>query len=235
MIRGCVLPHAPLLLELEGRMSHPSPAIASAARSVDLTADTVVVCSTHGNSTGVYTASSGDLRGFGLGSTASFPSDSCAAAKLAEGWAKPLLDGEVDHGVVSALLGAGEVKGKVITCCIPYVRSGTDDVASLTSALLEFGKERDVLFVASAHGSASATPKAPLTERPEGRELDRAIFAALRDGPEALLDIPDELWERAGSCGAPALRVLGGLGLGPAKMLAYDAPVGVGYLVSVHD
>jgi aromatic ring-opening dioxygenase LigB subunit len=145
------------------------------------------------------------------------------------------LDGEIDHGVVGALLGAGEVKGKVVTCCIPYVGSDTDDVASLTSALLEFGKERDVLFVASAHGSASATPRAPLTERPEGRELDSLIYAALRDGPKALLDIPDELWERAGSCGAPALRVFGGLGLGPAKLLAYDAPVGVGYLVSVHE
>jgi hypothetical protein len=235
MIRGCVLPHAPLLLELPGRITHPSPLIASAARSVDLSAELIVVCSTHGSTTGVYTAGSGDLRGFGLGFTVAISSVPDAVEELRARWARPLLDEEIDHGVVGALLGAGERKGSVVACCIPYEGNVFGDVRALTTTLLELGGERDILFVASAHGSASATPRAPLTERPEGRELDSAIYAALRDGPGALLDIPDELWERAGSCGAPALRVFGGLGLGPAKLLAYDAPVGVGYLVSVHE
>ncbi len=235
MIRGCVLPHAPLLLELEGRLSHPSPLIASAARSVDLTAELVVVCGTHGERSGVYGASSGDLRGFGLDLEVCIASDADVAGELAERWARPLLDDEIDHGVVGALLAAGEVDGDVIACCIPYAGNTDADGASLVSALLELGQERDILFVASAHGSASATPRAPLTELPEGRELDRAIYGALRDGPDALLDIPIELWEGAGSCGSPALRVLGGLGLGRAKLLAYDAPVGVGYLVAIHE
>jgi hypothetical protein len=232
MIRGCVLPHAPLLLELEGRVSHPSPSVVSASRSVDLGGDLVVICSTHGDRTGVYTTASGDLGGFGLDLSLQLSTDPVVAKELAESWGRPLLDADADHGVTAALLGAGAEGALVVACCIPYDGDFNDDVATLTSALVDLAEERALTFVASAHGSASATPRAPLTERPEGKELDTAIFSALRDGPEALLDIPLELWERAGSCGAPPLRVLGGLGLGPANLLAYDAPVGVGYLVA---
>ncbi len=108
-----------------------------------------------------------------------------------------------------------------------------DRAEALAEAIRSLATESHVLVVASAHSSAALSPRAPLTERAEGLALDRQILAALGSDAGELSSIPPRAWADAGSCGAGPLAVLGHLfGGRSAEVLAYEAPVGVGYLVA---
>jgi aromatic ring-opening dioxygenase LigB subunit len=98
---------------------------------------------------------------------------------------------------------------------------------------------RPVLFVASGDLSHRLTPSAPAGYNPEGAEFDRRVVEAFASGSlELLLDIPAGLQENAGECGYRSLLVLAGLLRNrrfSTRVLSYEGPFGVGYLVGAVD
>jgi aromatic ring-opening dioxygenase LigB subunit len=91
----------------------------------------------------------------------------------------------------------------------------------------------EVGLVCSAHTSAALSPAAPLTEKPEGRALDTTILEVLNTDCGLLADLPPDLWDAGGSCGAGPLTCFGALfGGTTATVACYEYPFGVGYLVA---
>jgi len=234
-----VVPHAPVLV----------PGIS--VRRIDAAAvpnvspaevDTIVLCSPHGASTGVYRRAWGSLDDFGVsGFDRGANANEDLAEKLAASWGRPLLDGPADHGVVVPLwwLSPGfsvvactfaEVTGPDPAGDFLGVRRAADDLAH---ALRETDPRGAVAFVASAHLSAGLGRAAPLAELPGARDFDRAVVAALRDEPRRLLDLPVESWRGAGACGFGPLLVLARLcEVGRAREVHYESPFGVGYVTA---
>jgi len=96
-----------------------------------------------------------------------------------------------------------------------------------------------VLYVASGDLSHRLTPDAPAGYAPRGADFDRQVVEALREGDlESLSLIPPGLTEEAGECGYRSLLVLAGLLRGRSsgtRLLSYEGPFGVGYMVCVID
>ncbi|MCZ7664986.1 MAG: extradiol ring-cleavage dioxygenase [Thermoleophilia bacterium] len=93
-----------------------------------------------------------------------------------------------------------------------------------------------VLYVASGDLSHRLTPDAPAGYNPRAADFDRAVVDALAAGSEeALLGIPPRLQHDAGECGYRSLLTLFGLLSGrefKPRVLSYEGPFGVGYLVA---
>jgi hypothetical protein len=233
-----VVPHAPVLVPgLSARRVDGEPTAKIAPGEVE----TIILCSPHGASTGVYRRASGSLNGFGAsGFDRSAVADEELAEKVAASWGRPLLDGPADHGVVVPLwwLDAGI---PVLACTFAEV-TGPDSTAAdlsatrraagdLAEALVDGDRRRAVAFVASAHLSAGLDPAAPLAELPGARDFDHAVVAALRNEPRRLLDLPLESWREAGACGLGPLLTLALLcGIDAGGEVHYSAPFGVGYV-----
>jgi aromatic ring-opening dioxygenase LigB subunit len=113
---------------------------------------------------------------------------------------------------------------------------------------LEFGRavgaalaasSRRVLYVASGDLSHRLTPDAPAGYSPRGRDFDDEVVAAFHQGDaNALLTIPETLLLAAGECGYRSLVVLFGVLDGRSwstRLLSYEGPFGVGYLVGAVD
>jgi len=117
-----------------------------------------------------------------------------------------------------------------------------------TADHLEFGRavgaalaaaSRRVLYVASGDLSHRLTPDAPAGYSPRGRDFDDEVVAAFHQGDaNALLTIPETLLMAAGECGYRSLVVLFGVLDGlvwSTRLLSYEGPFGVGYLVGAVD
>jgi AmmeMemoRadiSam system protein A len=96
---------------------------------------------------------------------------------------------------------------------------------------------RKVAFIASGDLSHRLTPDAPAGYSPRASDLDEAITGLVRQGK--LRDLPaiDEgLVEAGGECGLRSFIALGGFAGEdpvPTRVLAYEAPWGVGYLTAL--
>ncbi|MFP5298570.1 MAG: hypothetical protein ACLGHL_06260 [Actinomycetota bacterium] len=241
MVTGYIVPHAPVLVAASPA-ERPSLHLGAALRVlVQDPPDLVVICSPHGSTTGVYASASGDLAGHGLPDVATRREVSPSSEVLASAWSRPLITDPADHGIVVPVALAAIPDGtEVVACCLEEwtgqdERSASTAIeagASLAEALKLAFEGRKVAYVASAHGSAALSPRAPLTERPEGIELERRLHAAFLSGVEQLSGIGAAEWEEAGCCGAGPLIALAHLVRGPAELLAYDAPFGVGYFAA---
>jgi aromatic ring-opening dioxygenase LigB subunit len=97
---------------------------------------------------------------------------------------------------------------------------------------------RRAVFVASGDLSHRLTPGAPAGYNPRGREFDRLIVEAAESGDfDALYRIDEELVEEAGECGFRSLHAMWGALKGDPlenRVLSYEGPFGVGYMVSLH-
>jgi hypothetical protein len=158
--------------------------------------------------------------------------DKEAARFLAEGWGRPLLEREVDHGAVVPLSLLGERKLSVVVATIEEsLRSSEAEerAKAFADAVSALAEGRNVWFLASFNTSAALSPRAPLTERSAGKTLDDAILSSLED---AEAEIPGDLWEEGGSCGAGPLSAWRHLFRGSTERLCYEFPYGVGYLVA---
>lgn len=204
-----------LLPELAGpEVADAAATIRTAVRSIDLAeADAIVLLTPHGDGTGVYREIAGDLTGFGVrGIDAEAETDESLVQEIA----RPRLDSRIDHGVLVPLLLAGWE--------VPVVAIALDRPASLQ---LHNARKR-VAVVASINGSAGMSPRAPLTEIPGAAAAqDRFVGALEADLSEAArVDLP-------GSCAASVLATFADLWSGArARVLAHEAPVGVGYVVA---
>jgi hypothetical protein len=197
--------------------------------------DLVVVVSPHAHASGVYAAVRGDLASFGIDDGSFARSvDRDAARDVATAWERVPLDGAADHGVGVPIL-AGVVPD------VPVVAVGMAEGAPPRDAIAAAHKLAGALgrlwgevgLVCSAHTSAALSPAAPLTEKPEGRALDTMILEALNTDCGLLADLPPDLWDAGGSCGAGPMTCFGALfGGATATVACYEHPFGVGYLVA---
>lgn len=246
LLAGAVVPHAPLLVTgVSAAFESEAGVVRAAVARIALPqADVVVIVSPHGRGAGVYRSSSGSLDAFGVpGRSATVNIDAGLTRRLGRAWDVRELTAPLDHGItVPALIGAFPEHAPVVACTVPEttgpgaasVGAALDAADALGTAVLDIAAELRVVVLVSAHGSAALSPRAPLAERPAGRDLDEAILAAFDHDAGDLALIPGELWAAAGSCGAAPLVLLGHLFADAGgELLAYEAPAGVGYLVAV--
>jgi len=94
---------------------------------------------------------------------------------------------------------------------------------------------RRVVYVASGDLSHRLIPTAPAGYDPQGRVFDEEIVAGVAGGDwDRIRNLPAELVERAGVCGYNSILTLAGA-LGDqvqTRVLSYQGPFGVGYLVA---
>ena len=215
IVAGAIVPHAPLLLpEIAGpEVAAAAETIGDAVRSISFEgADAILLLTPHSPAPGVLRAKKGDLSAFGVpGIEVSVKSH----ARLARSLGLPSVDDPLDHGVVVPLrLGGWD---------LPVVAIGVGDGMSI-----EPGLDIDVAIVASVNGSTGLSARAPSTEIPGAVQAQEDFVAALdRDISTACrLYLP-------GSCGPAVLAAFAdAFGGRRADVLAYEAPVGVGYVVA---
>ena len=89
-------------------------------------------------------------------------------------------------------------------------------------------------LIASGDLSHALTPNAPSGFSPCGKTLDDAMVQALKTGdPKPLLHLPAPTVQQAGECGLRSALTMLGLINGPANVLSYEGPFGVGYATAV--
>jgi len=203
-----------LLPELE------SPEVAGAAATVrdavaalKVNVDAIVLLSPHAVRAGVYAEVAGDLSAFGVPwIDARAETDDTLRAALGG----DAIRGGVDHGVLVPL--------RLRAWDAPVVAVGVDS----STADLDLDVAGQVMVVASVNLSAGLSRRAPLTEIPGATERESAFIDDLRRDVGAAS--PDGL---EGSCGRHVLRIFGRVFAGRrARVLAHEAPVGVGYAVA---
>ena len=235
IVQGAILPHAPLLTrQVDGPEGHLAGRILEAIGRLRLPdVDALVVLSPHGRFTGLYSRGVASLRGFGE-RTPDFevPISAGLTNDLITAWNSDARDDPLDHGVVVplSLLHAG----------LPVVAATLEEEGDV-SGVIERGRSfavaldespAHVVFVASAHTGAALSERAPLGLREDALDVDRRLIDHLTDGTGDGDAILRDLVEIGGSCGAGPIAAFAELFAGKATMHAYEAPVGVGYLVS---
>jgi len=80
------------------------------------------------------------------------------------------------------------------------------------------------------------TPDAPAGYDPQGKDFDQAVRDAISSNEtDRILALDEKLVSKAGECGLrPLIMLLGAMGQGrfSSKVLSYEGPFGVGYLVA---
>lgn len=232
-----LVPHAPLLADMPDRQ-HPLPEIAAAMAGLAVTADVVLV-TPHGPRAGVYRANSGSLDGFGVkGLSTGRATDESLGRKIAEAWDTDLIDAPLDHGAAVPLLLMPQIASLVV-CALPGWTAQTEgDPAEACREGHALGDALaaclppDATVIFSGHTSAAITPRAPLTERPEGIEVHGLVTNALERDPGLIAGISHDSWRLAGGCGAGSLVALSRMATKPFEVAARSEGFGVGYLVA---
>lgn len=238
LLVGFIVPHAPVLLpQLRG-----GDPVSSDIPKPDEDSPLCVVLSPHGDQTGVYRRVRGDLTGFGVGqSVVQRKTDRVFGKELSRRWSEPLLEDDVDHGVLVPLVVGLPPTLTVVGATLKEVTGpdaapidqAIESAKSFASAVAAIAEQRDLIIAASAHTSAGLSPAAPLTELPAGKELEKEITKALEDDLGHLTEIDAQLWADAGACGVGPLTAFGTLFAGrTAKTTFREAPFGVGYLLA---
>lgn len=146
-------------------------------------------------------------------------------------------DWELDRGVtVPAIFLVREGETNVVPVAISML--GWDEHWLFGTAIAKAAQHlgEDVVIIASSNLSHRITPDAPHGYSGRGAEFDGMVRAAFEQGRlRDLLDIPQELCREASECGFAPLLVLGGAFDGrnvKGRVLSYEAPFGIGYLVA---
>jgi len=150
--------------------------------------------------------------------------------------AAPLASGLLDHGVVVPMSFLDPAGRWPIVCisvsglCLEAHRSLGRAVAEVSRAL-----ERRIAFIASGDLSHRLSPDAPGGFAPGAEHFDRTIVDLVSRGQlGALAQVDANLTEKAGECGLRSFVTLSGVIERPrARVLAYEAPWGVGYLTAL--
>lgn len=216
--------------------------IRASVAGLELDPGPVVVVSPHGDTTGVYAATEGSLAGFGVPEAAvGRPTDTTIRERVVRAWRRPLLDNDPDHGVIVPLLCGLAADRPVVGVTLREVTGAgaasfdevIDDAVRLGESLRELLARGEISLVASVNTAAALTPRAPLTERPAARAVERRLLEALGRGLDTADEIAGELWLEGGSCAAgPLVALSHAVPEARAVPLVYDHPYGVGYLVA---
>ncbi|MBE0476737.1 MAG: AmmeMemoRadiSam system protein A [Coriobacteriia bacterium] len=258
---GVIAPHPPIMVPEVGRERAASTsasieAMRAAAEAVAaFDPESVVVMSPHApalrDAFVVETSprASGSLASFGavnVRSDAAIDTELAAAIldeadarglpALARAALEPLAPGELDHGVLvpMSFLDPAARRPLVVLSLslLPLAdhRSLGESVRAAAQRL-----DRRISFVASGDLSHRLTPDAPAGYSPRAAAFDAHVAGAVRDGDLGALERLDpELAEEAGECGLRSFVTLSGAIPGAAsRLLAYEAPWGVGYLTAL--
>ncbi|MDN5347830.1 MAG: hypothetical protein PWP65_1394 [Clostridia bacterium] len=150
----------------------------------------------------------------------------------------PWLEEEMDHGIMVPLyfLRAAGLEVPLVAAGIGFLpRQQLYAFGAALQRAVKASCYRAVL-VASGDLSHRLLPGAPAGYHPRGEVFDRRVQELLEAmDVEGILGLPEDLVEDAGECGfRPYIMALGALeGLGAqARILSYEGPFGVGYLVA---
>ncbi|GAB6171657.1 AmmeMemoRadiSam system protein A [Paradesulfitobacterium aromaticivorans] len=139
--------------------------------------------------------------------------------------------GRLDHGALVPLYFLHEAgwRGPVVVLGMP-LEQAEDFGIKVGNILRAYPKA--CALVASGDLSHRLREDGPYGFDPAGPEFDRAIVTALRRDAAQVKAISPELAERAGECGFRSLRFALAAQEGAVKVLSYEGPFGVGYLVA---
>lgn len=203
-----------------------------------------MLLSPHGRATGVYSRIQGSLSAFGVGGIVlerDVGAGAGATSVVAERWGAPLLGGAVDHGVLVPLLTMSLPDVPLVAATLADGSGLDEDRAQgavtaslrLAHALRSLSQDRQVAFVASANTAAALSPRAPYTERSVAIELEDGLLGGLGTDAGLAQDLARDMSATGMSCGVGPLTAFGDLCRGsPVELVAYERPVGVGYVIA---
>lgn len=256
---GCIVPHPPLLVPSVGRGQESAIRATSeamkqlAASLAAVRPGVVVIMSPHGKilpqAMGVFGGieSQGDMKQWGdVAPIRTFKNDPGFASAILDECgvrripAQPVADMglSLDHGVMVPLHFLASAIGKAPLIPLAFshlsLRMHYEFGQAIASAAEK--SKRRVAFIASGDLSHRLIPGAPAGYDPLGNIFDRTVVDSISAGNyEAVLNIDTDVIERAGECGLRSIAVLLGSTEGRVmspKVLSYEGPFGVGYLVA---
>ena len=190
-------------------MAAAAVSIRSAIDQLDLKdAEALVVLTPHAHQAGVYRDGRGDLHRFGVPGV-----EVEVETWVPEGM--PTIEGLLDHGAVVPLaMGRWELPVAV--------------VAANGRSSPRFETDRRVAVIGSANLSAGLSARAPLTEVPGAAEAEDRFVETLRTNVGSITNCP-----LPGTCSNDLIATFAEIFAGSrARVLAHEAPVGVGYIVA---
>lgn len=259
IVFGCIVPHPPIIVPDIGRGNERiTSATIKALEELCFILEKqrpeiAVVISPHGtsfyNAMGILTAPSsrGDLRDWGsrmpelhFKNDLDFVSSVQKEAKASNIPLRTIGEKNyfLDHGVMVPLFYlARALKGVAL---VPISFSGLPLKEHfsfgqvLNRASEAIGKR--VVVLASGDLSHRLLPQAPAGYHPQGKVFDEKVVEAVKKwDKEAILNLDPQLIEDAGECGLRSIVILFGAMEGlkvKPKVLSYEGPFGVGYLVA---
>lgn len=138
---------------------------------------------------------------------------------------------ELDHGVLVPLyfLKQAGWQGKLVVLSMPLQQA--EDYGRTVGRILNDSAERCALL-ASGDLSHRLKEDGPYGFHPSGPKADNLIVRALTKDASMIRAIPGDLLEEAAQCGYYSLLFALGARQGSVKVLSYEGPFGVGYLVA---
>ncbi|NLP43120.1 MAG: AmmeMemoRadiSam system protein A [Peptococcaceae bacterium] len=137
----------------------------------------------------------------------------------------------LDHGTLVPLYFCREAgwAGKIVVLGMPL--NDPEAYGQKVGQLMNNSAERWALL-ASGDLSHKLKEDGPYGYHPSGPKVDNIIAKGLRKNTALIRAIPDDLLEEAAECGYRSLLFALGAREGSIKVLSYEGPYGVGYLVA---
>ncbi len=143
---------------------------------------------------------------------------------------------EIDHGAVVPLYYLADKGVKLVSLSYSFLpRIINFDYGKIIRKAIEIQK-KNIVFIASGDLSHRITQDAPAGYSPNGKKFDKKIIELLdKKDINGILELDESFVEDAGECGYRSIIILLGLlskSSWQIKILSYEAPFGVGYLVA---
>ena len=259
IVFGCIVPHPPLLVPDIGK-GHEVAVSATVEAMKKLTTllsqqhpQTILAISPHGeyyaDAMGVLTAagSTGDLSTWGSNEPQRHFDNDLKIVELIQKEAESAKiptrslsknSYKLDHGVMVPLHFLYQAIKEVPLVPLTFSLLPLQTHFAFGQAIRRAAEQsqKRVALISSGDLSHRLIPEAPAGYDPMGKIFDEKLVKALScSDTEGILNLDRELIERAGECGLRSfvilLGALDGLQVKP-KMLSYEGPFGVGYLVA---
>jgi len=141
------------------------------------------------------------------------------------------VESELDHGALVPLyfLRRAGWEGKIVVLGMPT--KNAEKYGRQVGQILNDSDQRCAL-VASGDLSHRLKEDSPYGFHPSGPKMDNLIVKGLKKDTSLIRGIPHDLLEEAAQCGYNSLLFALGAREGEVKVLSYEGPFGVGYLVA---